>query len=416
MTADSSHIICLPDLLRGVRTFPDAFFDLVREPIWQGCGINIGHPPGGRKPHALMPGFDLAEFRTLAGMTVRMFVDAHERQLHWTACYHHLPDRAIEYLFAYIPAGRMVLSFEMPPWLTEACAERGVDFLDLRASPLRFGRDLYVALRSSHADIRRRIDDHAVMDEELRLEAAILGANVRLHKARLESERGFTFEDLDGCLLFAGQAPYDASLLASDGRSLRVGDFADRLRELSQGRRLLHKGHPFALDFAQEERALLHHITGQTPLPCQQNAYQILSSDENVTLVGISSGLLQEAAWFDKTAHLLHQPFVPLVGSDKADRQAYRQIHFQSLLAPNFWHQVLAPERPTPRLATLPELPHHHARQTIDQWWDYSKVMTWERTLPYETVMRGGGATLRQRIELMENHRAQEMQNMNLDN
>lgn len=403
------NIVCLPDLLRGVRTFPDAFFDLMRESIRQGAGIDMGYPPGGKRPHGLMSGFDLIEFRALAGITARSFEDAHERQRHWSCCYHQLPRRAIDYLFVHIPAGCLLLSFEMPPWLMQACAEQGADFLDLRASPLRFGRDLYIALRSSRRDIRQRIGGHIVLDEELRLEAAILGANVRLHKARLESERGFTFEALDGCLLFAGQAPYDASLLAPDGRSLRADDFADRLLQVSRGRRLLHKGHPFALEAAQAERALLHHITGQTPELCQQNAYQILSSEEDVALVGISSGLLQEAVWFGKTAHMLYRPYVPLADNDNDNDNgnAYQQIHFQSLLAPSFWHQLLAPERSAPRLAALPELAHHHARQTIDQWWDYSKVLTWERTLPYETVMRGGGAGLRQRLEALERQAGQ---------
>lgn len=60
-------IVCLPDLLRGVNSFSTAFFDLVREPIHQGAGLTVGCPPGGKKPHSLAPGFDVAEFRTRAG-------------------------------------------------------------------------------------------------------------------------------------------------------------------------------------------------------------------------------------------------------------------------------------------------------------------------------------------------------------
>lgn len=395
-------IVCLPDLLRGVNSFSTAFFDLVREPIHQGAGLTVGCPPGGKKTHSLLPGFDVAEFRTRAGAPPHIFKDNDARQTQWFLSYHGLSDSAIDYLFDHLPAAHMLLSFELPPWLAQACIARGVDFLDIRPSPLRFGRDLYVALRSHRADMRQRIHPHTVWEEELRLEAAVLGANVRMHKARLESERGFVFDDLDGGLLFVGQAPYDASLLAPDGRSLRVGDFADRLRELSRGRHLLHKGHPFALDFAQQERAALQHITGQVPRSCQQNAYQILSSEEDVALVGISSSLLQEACWFDKIATVLYQPFVPLAQAATPAAHEYQQVHFHTLLSPAFWHQVLNPERPAPRLAALPQLAHHHARETLDHWWDYSKVMTWERQLPYESFLRGGGALMGQRIETLE--------------
>lgn len=399
-------IVCLPDLLRGANSFPTAFFDLVREPIHQGAGIAIGHPPDGKKPHGLAAEFDVAEFRTRAGMDADIFIDSNTRQTQWSISYYCLPDSAIDYLFDHLPAGHMLLSFELPSWLAQACIARGVDFLDIRASPLRFGRDLYLALRCNRADMWQRINTHTVWEEELRLEAAVLGANVRLHKGRLQSERGLVFDDLDDGLLFVGQAPFDASLLAPNGKSLRVDDFADQLRELSRGRRLLHKSHPFALDFAQQERFALKHITGQMPLSCQQNAYQILSSEENVELVGISSGLLQEACWFDKVATTLYQPFVPLAQTAAPAADGYQQVHFHKLLSPAFWHQVLSPQRPSPRLAALPQLAHHHARETLDQWWDYSKVMTWERTFPYETTMRGGGANLRQRIEALESQTA----------
>lgn len=242
------------------------------------------------------------------------------------------------------------------------------------------------------------------MAEELRLEAALLAANVRMHRRHLEEARDYRFDDLDGCLLFVGQAPYDASLLAPDGRSLRCEDFAERLRQLCAGRRLLHKAHPLAPDFAGQERQALERISGQSVSVCQQNAYQILSGEDDIQLVGISSGLLQEAPWFDKTAHVLFQPFVPLAGMPGATegRQPFRQVRFQSFLAPAFWHRVLAPERPAPRLAALPELAHHHAREVLDHWWDYSKVLTWERTLPYEAFMRGGGAAHRQRLAALE--------------
>jgi hypothetical protein len=392
------NILPIPDLLRGAMAFPEAFFDLVRESILQGSGIDIGFVPGGKKPHSLLPGFDLARFQSIAGVEAC----STGQQDQWAATYYQIASGALDYLFAYLPPGCMLLSFEMPPWLTQACIERGVDFIDMRPSPLRFGRDLYVALRCSNAELFRRIAAHVVMGEEVRLEASLLAANVRLHQRRLEGERNYRFQNLDGCLLFVGQAPYDASLLAPDGRSLRCSDFTEHLRQLCKGRRLLHKAHPFALEFGSEERGALEWITGQAVTPCQQSAYQILSTHDDVELVGISSGMLQEASWFNKRTHVLFQPFVPLATSDVFTSDAYQQIHFQAFISPSFWHQVLAPEREAPRLASLPSLSHHHARETLDQWWDYSKVITWERSLPYEAFMRNGGAELHRKIDILE--------------
>ncbi|MDY0106265.1 MAG: hypothetical protein RBS27_06300, partial [Giesbergeria sp.] len=230
---------------------------------------------------------------------------------------------------------------------------------------------------------------------------ATLAANVQMHRQRLEELHNHPFQDLDGSLIYIGQTPDDASRLAPDGRSLRCADFADRLRALSEGRRLLYKGHTFALDFASTECTELARITGQPVTACQQNAYQILSTHDDVELVGISSGLLQEAAWFGKKAHMLFQPFVPLAERELS-ADTYQQVHFRTFLSPGFWHQVLTPQCPAPRLPTLPDVTYNHARETLNLWWDYSKVLTWERQLPYESFLRGGGAAMQQRIEELE--------------
>lgn len=395
------RVVCIPDLLRGSRGFPSGFFDLVREPIKQGAALDIGYPPGGKRSHGLESEFSPAMFQHLAGLEAG--ADNDTRQLHWSKNYYEIHSSAVDYLFRHIPERSVVLSFEIPAWLSHACIERGVDFIDLRPSPLRFGRDLYIALRCSNEELSHRISNHCVSINEFHLEAALLGANLRLHRARLEDERNYQFEDLEHALIFVGQAPYDASLLAQDGRILRCTDFSDQIRELSRGRRFFYKSHPFAKEFGQQEKEELAKITGQNPLPIHQNAYQILSSEDDAAFVGISSGLLQEASWFEKEAHILYRPYVPLIEDpSSSDTSNYHQIHFNKLLAPDFWHQVLAPESPVPYLNALPMVAHNHARETIDQWWDYSKIATWERTMPYESFMRGGGASLRQRIESLE--------------
>ena len=59
-------IICLPDLLRGSKAFPHGFFDLMREPIRQASGLDIGHAPDSGLPCNLLPGFSVEEFQRRA--------------------------------------------------------------------------------------------------------------------------------------------------------------------------------------------------------------------------------------------------------------------------------------------------------------------------------------------------------------
>ncbi|MCB5190871.1 hypothetical protein LG198_09045 [Methylobacillus arboreus] len=392
-----TKIVCLPDLFKGRFSRQKGMFDLMREPILQGCGIDIAYPPTVRKkPSALLAKFDLEKFLALAS-------DAHGQQRSsWAA-----PRASVDYLFSCLPEDALVLSVDMPPWLEQACADHGYDFINITTSPLRFARDLYIAVRCSNADTLKKVGSYAVKQEEIRLEAAALAANVRMHKALVEEEGSFHFDDLDDSLIYIGQAPYETSLQTPDGRSLRCDDFADRLQTLCQGRRLLYKGHPLVADFAQQERAALARITGQPVALCQQGGYQILSATEDLELTGISAEILQEAQWFGKRSHMLYQPAVPLAGQGESSCQLYQQVHFKDFLSPAFWHQLLAPARLAPIVPEISVVAHHHARETLDQWGDYSAVMTWGRTLPYESFLRSGGLSLIQRIESLEESAAE---------
>lgn len=385
-----TSIVCLTDLLRGIRAFPEGVFDLVREPIAQGCGLALGYPPGAPGPQALQ-GFSIERFRRLAG------AEAQPKQA-WARTYYQMPPAAEAYLFEHLPADSLVLGFEMPPWLTQACSARDIHYLDVRVSPLRFGRDLYFALRTRAPQLYERIAQQAVGTAELRLEAAQLAANVRMH-GRRQAEAGASLPALEHALVFIGQAPYDASLLGEQGRALGCDDFAPALRLRLGTRTLWHKAHPFSPHHAVTERAALQRLCGVPVLPYPANAYQLLCADEDVQLVGLSSGLLQEAGWFGKTAHTLYRPFVPLaephqVEPNRQPLEHFQQVRFGDAVAPCFWHAVLQPGGPPPLLGRLPALAHAYGSETLDHWWDYAKVPTWNRSLRREAFQRAGGAHL----------------------
>lgn len=389
---NTTSIICLPDMLRGTRAFPEGFFDLIREPIRQGCAIDIGQPPESTIKPAF-GNFEIDQFMKLVG------IDAENKDEVWRQTFFSLPSAALDYFQQHLPSDCLVLSFEMPPWLEAALNQRSIPFIDIRVSPLRFGRDLYIALRSNDPSLNSHIGPFQITAEELRLEAGYLAANVSMHQQRLiESARHMP--SLENTTVFIGQAPYDASLIKPGGQVMGFGDYQDHIRTLVQGRRLLHKPHPFARWFAEEECQILQEITGQVVEPCMLNAYQILASKEDVELIGLCSGLLQEAAWFNKKAHSLHPAFTPLL--IEGNNEGYSQVHFHRWLSPGFWHALLTPEKLAPLLLEVPPLAHHHARHTIDQWWDYLKVLTWEKAYSYESFERAGGGGLRQRIESLE--------------
>ncbi len=386
-------ILWIEDILRPTTIWPWGMFDLAREPIRQGCGVDMGHPLGsGECPWT--PGFDPTAFRA---MVPRPPDDAPWR---WT--FRSIPEVAHSYISKAIPSDATVMSFEMPPWLSSLCEARGIPYVDIRVSPLRFARDLYLAIRTNSAELHRRIVHEAVPDEEVRLEAGMLAASIRMHQSCLDEQQRYPVR-LAGSLVFVGQAPYDTSLIDDDDRPLRCEDYADRIVSLARGRSVLHKPHPMAQWFADEERASLSRIVGRDVPTCLQNAYQVLGSRDDVELVGISSGMLQEARYFEKVSHTLFRPFVPVASpSDRHDVHAYVQIRFEKFLSPGFWHRLLAPGRTPPLIDEIPRIQPNHLRETSTFWWDYSKVMTWQRPHWIEAFERSGGGLLRTRIEQLE--------------
>lgn len=391
-----SNIVCLLNILSPWRAKADGFFDFVREPIRQACGIDIGYAPG-RMPSKLRPGFDLAHFRSLA----QAGCHAESSDL-WLATYHRMPDTALDYLFGHLPDNALILSSEMPPWLRKACEERKQAFLDIRQSPLGFGRDSFIALDTNDGTLRSRLVACAISEEELRLEAGLLSANMRIHRAQLEESMRHTF-NLDGTLIYLWQAPWDTSLLQPDGRVLHISDFANPLKDLARGRRLLFMRDftdTHTADLLEKERAALSALLDQPIQFCPQNIYQVLTGHDDSELVSINTGAHQEASYFHKPSHAFAPPVTPL--TSHAGLAGYLQVHFQDILAPAFWHQILAPHTAAPHLPRLPMLDRQHARESMNDWGEYEKVLTWERLLPWQAYRRLGGIVADKRIEALE--------------
>lgn len=383
-----SKIVCLDDVLREAWWPARAFFyDLVREPILQGSGL---HVPDWEE-RGLM-GFRNSTFLNLVG--------AEEPGFSWQLRHHFVPPDAAEYLVRSIPPDSLVLSFEMPPWLSACLTAASIPFLEIRVSPLRFASDLYVAWRTNNPDIFDRSRPFIVSEDEILLEAGLVAASVRHLRAYKPNPR-----NLDSTLIYAGQTKEDASLVGSDGQMRRITDFADALRAESDGRTVLYKPHPSAGAFAVDEQRTLSEIIGLPVDMCYDDTYELLGLRHTHALVAISSGLMQEAPYFNRPARTLFRSVCPL-GTDhtRFDSEFYRQVRFSDFVAPRFWHDILTPEAPLPRVERLPILQPNHLRGLHNTWWGYSTFLVHGRHFWREAFDRGGGWDLRN--ELLELQRA----------
>lgn len=391
-------IYFIPDLLRGCRIYPDAFFDLLQEPILQSTGLCLQRLGGTTIIDKVAPRFNLEQFKALCQLDNSKPLDL------WSKNYHSVSELAEEYLCSYISDQSLILSFEMPVWLQSLCKRKKLAFVDIRVSPLRFASDLYIALRTNIKSTLDKIIHCEVSQSEIRLEASQLAASVRLNQRRYEDKSGVKI-DLNNTLIWVAQAPHDAAILsATKVNPLSCVDFSAQLRLEVENRELLYKPHPLFPEASMREMVELSSIMDREVRTVSQNAYQILSCKQDLKLVGISSGLLQEAKFFDAASVMLYKPLVPLVTdlSNAGKEEGYRQVHFGSILSPIFWSYLLGGSLCHTLPDIGPRIPNQ-GRHLLDTWWDYAKVLTWERQINIESFERSGGSVLRRRIEALQN-------------
>jgi len=354
-------IVCLDDLLRDdFWPAKEFIYDLVRTPIFTACGINIQKSPRRGQRSNLLAGFDVAHFLHLCGNGDD--ADA------WQRGYHGVPQAAAAYLTRHLPARALVLSYEMTPWLQQVLDANGTDWIDLRMSPLRFGADLYIGLRTNNPRLYAAAQALSVPANEVAAEAALLAARLR-YRLRYEKMSGA----LDQQCVYIGQTESDASLLKDDGRFARAADHADTLRKLAAAGPLQYKPHPMAGDFAVRERAELERITGQKVLLCEVDTYDLLAREEDILMVGLSSGALQEAVWFGRKSFCLFRPISLPRFDTTFDTEGCLQIASHTFMSQPLWSALTGCEGAQPPVLMPPRA--NHLRELHNTWWGYSTAV-----------------------------------------
>ena len=353
-------IVCLDDLIR-----PDAWpaselvFDLVRIPIFHTTGLNIGKTPHRPVGSQLLPGFSLDELRRLCTVA--------GEQPAWHQLHQQLPQPAAQYLMAHLPADALVLGHAMPPWLSTLLDVADIPYIDLRVSPLRFGSDLVVGLRTNRPALHASAQALALSPDDLLAEAHLLGARLRM---RRHSEGRLRL--LNNPCIFVGQTEGDASLLGADGRLARASDHADTLRRLAATGPMMYLPHPQAGDFARIERESIERVTGQRVSVCELDAYELLACEDELMLLGLNAHTLQEAAWFARTAYALSPlPAVPSFDA-RPSPQGYLQMAPATLMGERLWASLF--DTPLRVNAQQPQPRPNLLRELLNDWSGYASA------------------------------------------
>lgn len=348
------HITLLDDLLRDdyipARNF---IYTLIEEPIRQATNENFISIRKFPEERGLLAGFNLNTFR------------AHCGNRDWASSHHEIPSLAKAYLYSHIHPKTQVIGYEMPPWLINTLNEGNIQWIDIRISPIRFCRDLYLVMRDSTHHLADSLVSWQVSEEEILLEAGFMRASV-LHN---QPNKRHSYANLNGGVLFIGQTSKDASLISDQGTILSISDYKEEICRIVGNRNIFYKPHPYDRIWAIKEKATLESILKREVTTTKVNIYELLAGNIDFDMVSISSGTLQEADFFGRNSHMLFRPICNL------DDKTNTHIRFLDFASPHFWSIALGYNSENLKVKKFPVIPENLMRKLHNTWWGYSEYM-----------------------------------------
>lgn len=269
---------------------------------------------------------DVAAFMALLGLPPSV-----ESWAQLTLC-DALPAPAAAWLDGVI-GDAFVVGFELPPFLIRHLCRRGTGFLDVTIDPVRFARDLFFAVRTNDPALAARLAGSEVDENILWADAALLRGQMA-HEAppRPAGEE---------VVVFFGQTNCDRSLIRN-GRLATPMEAAERLAAM--GRPVLIRRHP-SEETPEPIDALLRALPSASTT--QENSYALLSREDVVGVVALSSSLLTEARYFHKPATAVIVPDVNNPALLPAACSRWYRVG-AGMLTPDFWRGEAVRVPPVP--------------------------------------------------------------------
>jgi len=195
--------------------------------------------------------------------------------------------------------GTLVIGWGLTPSLLHLLDRQDVAFIDIEISPRRFASHLAFCVRTNDRQIEAMLSRWRIDDESFWNEAAALKGYFSRRGAAHLFDRGLRVG------LFCGQTAVDLALVQG-GEIARPIDVSDSAAVLArQVDLLVIKPHPYEPDL-RHLQALAGRIENVSWTDA--NIYALLCADNLQFVCSLSSGALQEASYFMKTAVRLITP------------------------------------------------------------------------------------------------------------
>lgn len=235
----------------------------------------------------------------------------------------------------------LVLGFEMSRTHVRSLQARRIPFVSFDISPLRFMDDLCIRICECSPEIH--------LDEfNLKILDVYFAAN--LMKAAKAYDTGIAANP--GSVLVIGQTLHDRTVIHG-GRFHSISEYVEDILQLAAGRRIYYKPHPYHNNSVDMCRML-------SAQNCEQiNIYKLLSQNEFTDVIGLSSSVLTEAAFFGKKVHR----FLP-------DGKNLMTVSARDFMSMSLWASMLQEFTAEDINITLPYQPGM-LRVALNTYWGY---------------------------------------------
>ncbi len=260
------------------------------------------------------------------------------------------PD-AEAYLLEFFKSS-LIIGFELPTSFKIFFNRHNITYIDFYIDPIRFLDDIFFSVNSNDHNINKVLKNYELDESLIYIQAGIHQATIsRIHN-NLDIHE-------DACLI-VGQTRIDRSLIQND-KILSIFDFHDKLLEIKNlYSNVYFKPHPY--DYNNND--LVQYLKEMNFTIIDENIYVLLMHPNIKTVYAISSSVVEESNYFNKSAEYLKK-ILP---------NNYIKI-YNSYLSYEFWSNLFHKNTDIkPVSPTLIGMGKNRLRNSLGQYWGYPKL------------------------------------------
>jgi len=243
-----------------------------------------------------------------------------------------ITQESIDYLKTFIEPGTLLLAYELSEDTRKIINKLGITYIDIWLHPVRYMEDIMFGFYSNHKTIYNNLSKYLLNDEYIYNQATLL---------KIQNYKGWKRQNLKiqkNAGVFFGQTLEDKAI-AKDGKFLTLLDFKQEIEEFAARHSTIYYiRHPYV---KKGDEDILKYINSHPKIQVSRHTSYPLIADDRVTeIMSISSSLVHEASYFNKTSSFLYKSILNF--DNNFEEEGYITI-FQDFMSNKFWSEILSP-------------------------------------------------------------------------